>query len=227
MHSLLEGLNNITPEEERKQLSIFGTGAESQWLSFFQSLVNIRHPEYNPPELISWREKNDVQLQDEGRKYIIAVEKYIKKAVIDKLKLLFKDNWTLEINDIYQACMKRAGDENTKNYKEQLSKSNVEWTEMFTIVDYKKILESYWTKVPEDESDRLGFKTFEKEFTIDVGHGVHGPKQQLKWITIFNSHRNILAHEGSKETGLNKEEVMFLRKIYDYFFTTASVQQVS
>ncbi len=42
--------------------------------------------------------------------------------------------------------------------------------------------------------------------------------EKTKWISIFNTHRNTLAHIGTKETGLSKDEVDFLEKIHNHFF---------
>jgi len=86
---------------------------------------------------------------------------------------------------------------------------------MFNINDYKTIIENYWTKKPEIEIDN--FKTFENHFSIDIGIGKN-KKDVLKWISYFNSYRNQVAHEGSKEKGINKKEVEFLEMIYKNFY---------
>ena len=132
----------------------------------------------------------------------------------ENLQILFEDNWELEINKIKSACQQRANDENEKNYKEKIDK-RVEWTEMFNINDYKTIIENYWSKQPENENSN--FITFEKHFSIDIGLGKN-KKDVLKWISFFNSYRNQLAHEGSKEKGINKKEVEFLEIVHSHFF---------
>ncbi len=87
---------------------------------------------------------------------------------------------------------------------------------MFFISDYKDIIHKYWTNTPPNKP--LGFKTFEQEFSIDAGFGFKSKDDKIKWISVFNSHRNLWAHEGTKEKGLNKEEVNFLATIYNHFF---------
>ena len=66
--ALLEGINSISKAKEDSLLTLIGAGADVKWLRFFQSLINERFDEYNPKELIEWKERNDTNLQDEGRK---------------------------------------------------------------------------------------------------------------------------------------------------------------
>ena len=214
LKSLLDGLNKLSVEEEQKQLTLLGAGADTKWLRYFQSIVNMNYHDYNPTELIDWRERQNEAFQSEGRKYIREVERFMKKIILNNLKILFKDNWELEIETIQSACLLRANAENKKNYKEGISK-RVEWTEMFSISDYKTLIEKYWTKKPDPFVD--GFVTFESVFAIDIGNGKN-KKDVLKWLSYFNSYRNQLAHEGSKEKGINRKEVDFLKTVYDHIF---------
>ena len=213
--SFLNGLSRISKEEEEKQFALLGAGADTKWLRFFQIIVNSKHPEYNPSELIDWKERQNEVYQSEGRNYIKKVERYMKKTILENLRTLFGDDWELEINKIKSACQNRANDENEKNYKEKINK-RVEWTEMFNINDYKSIIDKYWSKKPEPMID--DFITFEKTFAIDIGIG-NNKKDVLKWISFFNSYRNQLAHEGSKNKGINKKEVDELQMIYHHFFS--------
>ena len=50
------------------------------------------------------------------------------------------NEWLIET--IQSSCQLRANAENKKNYKDGINK-RVEWTEMFNINDYKKIIEDY------------------------------------------------------------------------------------
>jgi len=214
LKALLDGLSKLTKEEEDNQLTLLGAGADTKWLRFFQSIVNSIYPDYNPSELIDWKERQNEEYQTDGRKYIKDIERFIKKTILKNLKTLFGDNWELEIETIQSACILRANAENKKNYKDGLSK-RVEWTEMFNINDYNKIIEDYWSKRPENNDG--DYITFEKTFSIDIGVGKN-KKEVLKWISYFNSYRNQLAHEGSKEKGINKKEVDFLEKIHNHFY---------
>jgi len=216
--SLLEGLKNIQKEEEEKLLTLLGSGADTKWLRFFQTVVNSKHPEYNPIELIDWKERQNEELQTEGRKVGVEIEKRIKNIVLENIKVLFNENWDLEINSIKRECQTRAEQEMEKYYKEGLGKKNVHWTEMFNINDYKTIISKYWTKQLENKEQHPKFKTFDQIFSIDIGEGFNSKNDKLKWISYFNSYRNLWAHEGTKEKRLNKKEVEFLKKIHSHFF---------
>lgn len=214
---LLEGIKNLPKEEEERQLALLGAGADTKWLRFFQSIINSKFQEFNPIELIDWKERQNEVLQDEGRKYGNEIEKHMKKVVLDSLKVLFDEDWELEINTIKTSCQARANAENEKNYKEGLT-DRVKWTEMFNINDYKTIIEKYWTKQPDKKNEFPAFKTFDQIFSIDIGTGFNSKTEKLKWISHFNSYRNLWAHEGSKEKRLNKKEVEFLEKIHSHFY---------
>ena len=76
-----------------------------------------------------------------------------------------------------------------KNYKEGLIKREVHWTEMFNINDYKSIIEKYWVQIPNDLGKDIEFKTFQDEFSIDIGDGFNSKAERLKWISRFNEFR--------------------------------------
>lgn len=210
--------NEITDEEKEKQLSLLGSGADVKWLRFFQSIINKKYPDYNPIELVDWNERQNEELQNKGREYGIKIEKKVKCIVLSKIKDLYGDNWQLEINSIKRACQDRAEQEMEKAYKEGLGKKTIDWTEMFVINDYKTIIEKYWTKTPDNKDDSKYFKTFEMAFSIDIGEKFNSKSDKLKWMSYFNSYRNLWAHEGTKEKRLNKAEVDFLEKIYNFFY---------
>jgi len=218
--TLLGKLNTLEKEEEERQLTLLGSGADTKWLRFFQSLINSEHNEYNPPELVDWNERQNEELQSEGRKYGVEIEKYIKKQVLNNLRILFSENWELEINSIKRECLKRAEEEKERNYKEGLGVKDIHWTEMFNINDYKTIIKKYFTKSPEDYGlqSEEGFTPFREIFSIDIGEGFNSTDQRIKWISRFNSYRNLWAHEGTKEKRLNKQEVEFLENIHGHFY---------
>jgi DNA sulfur modification protein DndB len=197
-------------------LTSYGTGADLKWLRFFQTLVNRKFNDYEPAELIDWKERQDDALQDEGRKYGVEVERHMKHKVIEKLKQLFGDNWDIEIGKIQRECESRAKEEIERQYKEGMGRKTIPWTDMFFISDYKDIVKKYWTSIP--ISTPAGFRTFQDDFSLDIGLGFNSKEERIKWISMFNSHRNLWAHEGTKEERLNREEVNFLRLIHNHFF---------
>jgi len=218
--SLMDGLRDLSIDDAEKQLTLLGSTADIKWLRFFQTIINAKFPVYNPTELIDWKERQDEELQDIGRKLGVEIERFMKKTILDNLQQLFKENWELEINSIKRDCMDRAEKEKERIYKEGLEPEEIYWTEQFNINDYKTIIKKYFNKKPEDyEQNSIdGFQTFSSVFSIDIGEGLGSISKSIKWISRFNSYRNLWAHEGTKEKRLNKEEVAFLEKIHNHFF---------
>ena len=215
LQALLQGIDELSEEEKKIQLTLLGAGADIKWLRLFQLIINKKFKDYEPIELIDWKERQDEALQSKGRTFGIDIEKYMKKETLLKLEKLYNDKWELEIGSIKRECVNRALQEDERNHKEELEMEETDWKEMFNINDYKTIIEKHWSKKPENDNN---FITFEKEFSIDIGNGFNSKAEKLKWISRFNSYRNLWAHEGSKNKRLNKEEVHFLEQIYNHFY---------
>ena len=135
----------------------------------------------------------------------------MKHFIIAQLNALFGENWDIEIGAIQRECETRAKEQMEKNYKEGLGRQEILWTDQFFIKDYKTIIEKYWTKKSDAQNDS---KSFEEHFSIDVGHGFNSKSEKIKWLSLFNTLRNNWAHEGTKEKGLNKNDVELLSNIY-------------
>lgn len=209
---LIKHLIGLAPEEESKLLDKLGAGADIYWLRYFQLIINTEYSGFAPLELIDWKERQDSELQDQGRKYATQIEKILKDKVIKNLKILFGEDWELEINAIKRECIDRAEKEKEKRYKEGLGRHEIPWTDMFFISDYKTIIEKFWTKLPDQEN--TDFENFETIFSIDVGYGFNSKSEKIKWLSIFSTIRNNIAHEGTKEKGINNDEVKTLEGIY-------------
>lgn len=212
LKSLFKQLKAMGKEDSERLLDKLGGGADIIWLRNFQAMVNSKHSNYEPEELVDWKERQDEELQDRGRSLGTEIERHLKRYIIRQLKALFEDNWDIEIGSIQRECEVRAKELEEKRYKEGLGRVPIDWTEQFFISDYKKIIEKYWTKSPDSPSS--DFETFEKHFSIDVGHGFNSKDEKIKWLSLFNTLRNLWAHEGSKEKGLNRDEVELLEKIH-------------
>ena len=143
---LMKHLKDLPLEEESRLLDKLGSGADIYWLRYFQLIINSSFPKFAPAELTDWKERQDSKLQEEGRKYATQIEKYIKDKVLTNLKILFGENWDLEIGAIKRECTKRAEEEIEKRYKEGFGRHEMPWTDMFFISDYKTIIEKYWPK---------------------------------------------------------------------------------
>lgn len=212
LQALFEALKKIGAEDKDRLLGKLGSGAEVTWFRMFQDFVSRRFVDYQPADLLDWRERQDKDLQDEGRALGTGIERHLKKVVIANLKTIFVENWDIEIGAIQRECEKRAKEQMEKNYKEGLGRTEIPWTDMFGISDYKKIIEKYWGRTPDTVPQN--FKTFEENFALDIGRGFNSKADKLKWLSFFGSYRNTWAHEGTKEKGLNLAEVTFLRNIH-------------
>ena len=101
-----------------------------------------------------------------------------------------------------------------KNYK------NAAFYQFLGLVFKNEIIKKYFVKTPGDYDLEpvADFIPFKDVFAIDIGEKFNSTDQKIKWISRFNSYRNLWAHEGTKEKRLNKEEVKFLEKIHSHFF---------
>lgn len=205
-------LKNLDQAQTALLTGKLGSGAETIWLRTFQSYVNAKFSDYDPPELQDWKERQDKQLQDRGRELGTEIERHMKSFIVDQLQTLFGDDWDLEIGSIKRKCEELAGEEMEKAYKEGLERREIHWTEMFTINQYKTIIDKYWARKPSYPDER--FETFEEHFAIDIGHGFNSKAEKLKWLSMFNTLRNNWAHQGTKEKGLNKREVELIVQIH-------------
>lgn len=212
IEALMSQLKNLPKEEEERLLGKLGAGADTYWFRYFQSLIHQKYPNFSPDGLADWMERQDAALLEDGRKYGTEVEKFIKKTMIHNLKLLFKEDWDLEIGAIKHECVSRANADIEKSYKEGFGRKDIPWTDMFYILDYKTIIEKYWTKRPEDNVEN--FRSFEEIFSVDVGHGFNSKSDKTKWMSLLNTYRNSYAHDGTKEKGLTKDEVKTLEIIH-------------
>lgn len=212
---LVKELKSINSDQSTRLLGALGSGAEVLWLRSFQAIINANFSAYDPVELQDWKERQDKEIQDRGRQLGTKIERHLKTYIIAHLKALFGDNWDIEIGAIQRDCETRAKEQVEKNYKEGLGRQDIPWTDQFFISDYKTIIEKYWVKKP--DGDPSDFETFEKHFSLDIGQGFKSKSERIKWLSVFNSLRNLWAHEGTKEKGLNQHEVDQLQKIHDYF----------
>ncbi|WP_284778198.1 DGQHR domain-containing protein [Agrobacterium sp. lyk4-40-TYG-31] len=209
---LFDSLKSMTPEASEALTEKLGSGAETTWLRFFQNYIHSKFFDYNPPELQDWRERQDKALQNQGREIGTQIERHMKNFIITQLKTIFGTDWDIEIGTIQRDCEVRAKEQMEKDYKDGLGRHEIPWTDQFFIKDYKSIIEKYWSKKPEGVE---GAQSFEQHFSIDVGYGFNSKAEKIKWISLFNTLRNNWAHEGTKEKGLNRNDVELLSKIHN------------
>ena len=207
LDAVLIGIVEISPEKEDSLLSLTGAGADIKWYRYFQELVNNKYPGYKPDDFVVWQERNDASLQEKGGGHINFLEGSLKERVLIHLKSLFGENWEREITWIKTKCTTRALEEEERYHKEFGESKSFEWTEMFSILDYKEIVEKFWPNKNDDG------KSFSGLFSVDIGLGFKSKSEKTRWISRLNTLRNQYAHRASKNTGLSKEEVSGLQRM--------------
>lgn len=210
LKALINGLKNLSIEEKDKILGIQGKMAETIWLRMFQDLINKEFPEYNPPKLIEWRETQDKELQEKGRKLGQKIVTEIRRIVISNLKDLFGKHWDLEINTIKNACAKRANDQMAKHHKEGVDFEEIEWTDMIDMSELKTIIERFWSR---EKEDNPSYRTFENLFSYDIGEGFNTKAEKTKWLSVLSSYKDLWS---SDTKGLNKSQIEKLEAIYNF-----------
>ncbi len=185
---LFDALKNLDDELADYLLGKHGSSAETIWFRNFQSIINQKFDHYNPPELEDWKERQNKELQEQGRTLGTAIERHLKRTILYNLKEMFGEHWELQIASIKRDCLMRANEQQERNFKDGLDASEIPWTEQFMLADYKKIIEKYWVKQSENKND--AFSTFEEHYAIDIGQGFNSKSEKLKWFSKFNSLRN-------------------------------------
>jgi DNA sulfur modification protein DndB len=215
LDALLKGINNLSPIEEKEQLILIGAGADKKWWMFFESMVNLAYSEFNPQELIDWRERHDQELQENGLIYSVKIEAHLKQVILSTLQKAYEKDWEIEIAKFKRECEVLASLEQEQNYKEGLGNDEVDWQTKFSIMHYKEIIEKFWSNMPTNKIEDS--EQFQHVFAIDVGLGFNNKSEKTKWISQFNKYRNKIAHKGTNGVGLNNTEVEFLLKVYSHF----------
>ena len=215
LDALLLSITNLTETEENKQLALLGQGVEKKWLQFFQTKVNDAFPDFNPQDLIEWKEKHDEELQASGLMYSQRIEGHMKYTIINTLQKVFDEDWELEIAKWKRECEELASKEQEQNYKEGLGNEKVDWKTKFTLLQYKEIIEKFWSNLPSEKIETS--EQFQQVFAIEDGQGGTSKASKVKWISQFNKYRNKIAHRGTNELGLTRVEVDFLLKIFNFF----------
>jgi len=115
------------------------------------------------------------------------------------------------IGDIKEDCDSRLNKQKKDDYHNFGEVKERDWTEMFFITDYKNIIDKHWTAKPEND---VGFKTFEEHFSIKIGPDFKTKTTKINWLTKLNIVRRDVGHEGSKDTGITREDLAFLENVH-------------
>jgi DNA sulfur modification protein DndB len=174
---LFDELENIDNDIEKKLFNQEGAKARPLWFHTFQDLISKRIPEYLPPELIDWRERQDVEIQEEGKQLMTNIESYMKDTILSNLKVLYGEEivhkasglttWEMKIGHQRTTCLTRMDQAIQAEYDSGSDPKEYDWTDFFMITEYSSILDANWTAAPSD--DTIGYKTFQDIFTVDLG----------------------------------------------------------
>jgi len=207
--ALFDGINNANEIDLKRIQKSYGANGEKDRFCFFLSLISLKFDDFELPELTDWNEKNDQQIQDAGKKLTEEIERTMKKIVISNMKVLYGNNWDMEIGKIKAECHQRKLDEDLKAYKSGIDQEEYDWTHYFQLNDYKDIISNHWTK----PSDEINFRNFESIFTIDIGLGLNSKNEKLKWIDVMSRHRNGFAHTATKDYRINRKDLKIIQDV--------------
>ena len=201
-------------------LKVQGQAAERTWSMTFERIISKKFNGFMTDELIEFEETQDKQLQKEAKEYLDELERLIKKVTLNQMEDIFGDVWDLEISAIKKSCQNRAEDEKERIYKTEGIKKQINWTDMFNILDYHSMAVSNWTK--EGEQKKITFQNLfslnTEEYIFNQGEEVFelgsiSNKKSIDWFKKINNYRNSIAHSGSKSYRLIKKEVKFIKDI--------------
>ena len=174
---LADELVNIDQGLSAKLFSQLGQKAESLWFHTFQDLISQRLPEYIPEELIDWRERQDIELQNKGSELMTMIGKRMKEVILMNLKLLFGEEvvhkgtgrqaWEMKLEKEKAKCVTRMEDQIQKEFESDTEERDYHWTDFFQVSEYSSILDRYWDDKPEDSE--IIYETFKDLLTVDLG----------------------------------------------------------
>lgn len=194
IETLSNGLNNLSSEENSVIKGVLGQGADTFWLRSFQNIINKTYIEYNPVELIEWKETQDKDLQEEGLKRKDDIKRQLKNVVFFKLKNVYGDKWINNVavlkNQVEGRIIKMFGE------LEDFDLSDYDWIDYIEIPEYKDIIEK-----------NFSYPDFEEAFAINIGLKFKTKKEKLYWMTL------ITESKGKKKTALTRSDLNHLELI--------------
>lgn len=199
IYALTEAINNISEEDNASLKGYLGQGADTFWLRMFQNMVNRKFPDYEPEELVLFKETQDETIQKEGRELKIEIKEFLKKSVFIALEQTYGNNWenSLAVASIKNDCTARMIKDLEGNEAESLD--NYDWKDYLETTDYKQIIN----------------KNFQSEyinprFAIDLGDGFKTKTEKLAWLAKIDSPK------GKKHDALTRNDINKLWLIRDH-----------
>ena len=195
--ALANCLNNLSDEETRTIKGVLGQGADVFWLRSYQNFVNRSFPDYNPEELLEWKETQDKDLQEEGAARKEDIKKQLKNVFFNRLELIFGNKWTNNVavlkNEVEGRIIKTYGD------NDDFEMSDYDWKDYVDIPEYKAVIEK-----------NFSYKEFEEAFAINLGLSFKTKKDKLSWLSMITEPRN------KKKSALTRSDLNRLELINNH-----------
>ena len=192
--TLAKKLNTLTDEELIRIKGILGQGADTFWLRSFQNIINKEYPEYEPEELIEWKETQDKSLQEEGLKRKKDIKQQLRKLLFEKLEEVYGGKWTNNVavlkNSVEGRIIKEFGD------SEDFAMEDFDWKDYIEIAEYKEVIDK-----------NFSHPSFEETFAINIGTGFKSKKDKLGWLSLVSEPK------GKKASALTRSDLNQLELI--------------
>ena len=212
LKALAEGLNNISDEESANMKGALGAGADPFWLHSFQNMINKKYSEYNPEELIKWKETQDQDIQKEGNDLKEQIQELLKNAFFTCFQKVHGLKWEKDpvICRLKHVCEGKIYDEyeDGKDNEDYLPEEQ-DWKDWIEIIDLKKIIEKEYSN-----------EIFEKVFSINVGLAFKTKKEKLAWISMVEPSK------GKKQAPMTRSDVNRLWMIQRHLSNFVSEDEV-
>jgi len=187
--ALGEYFNSLSLDERKLYRDLRGTQGQSTRSRRCQQALQLVFPEFNPPGLNEYlnREKEQTNLQ--AKIVIDRIEILIKGLVIQELQQEFGDGWWVDgiPQKMRMAISGRSeGDDNKRGAKEAY----------FDLLDYRTIAQSHWNMF---------------QPLLGQGRKNENKEKQTKWLVEINEMRNTVAH-ASSGVSLSVEKLSALKQ---------------
>ena len=169
MEALASELSQISDEESSNIKGAFGQGADTFWLHSYQNMVNRRYPDYNPEELVIFKETQDKSVQEEGNGYKESIQKLLRTTVFACLENVYGRDWENNVRMIRH-------DVEGRMIKANADMDAEDWRDWMEVPDYRDIIDKNFSN-----------GEFEKVFTIETGAPAKTKKEKLAWLAYVDT----------------------------------------
>ena len=169
MEALASELSQISDEESSNIKGAFGQGADTFWLHSYQNMVNRRYPDYNPEEVVIFKETQEKSVQEEGNGYKESIQKLLRTTVFACLENVYGRDWENNVRMIRH-------DVEGRMIKANADMDAEDWRDWMEVPDYRDIIDKNFSN-----------GEFEKVFTIETGAPAKTKKEKLAWLAYVDT----------------------------------------